>query len=111
MKKWMVVLMVLIGMRGKFRIISFIICFMTLFSACNSNNKAEQKTEDKNRIDTDINNSFDQQPIKTVYEFMKWYKINQPAISKIDMVNPLWNEPVFDSAKFYHVDFIGTEKY
>ena len=48
------------------------------------------------------------EPVKTVVDFLKWYRENHEKISKIQMVNM---PPVEDTDSFYTVNFDETEGY
>lgn len=81
-------------------------CVLVLFTACSSNpkGKAENETASDSSQATTI--SFDEQPAKTVIDFLKWYK-NQEDLQN----NLVANSDHYDSTKFYSINFEATEIY
>ncbi len=48
------------------------------------------------------------EPVKTVINFLKWYKENEKRLSKIQLVNM---PPIEETNSFYTVNFDETERY
>ena len=92
------------------------ILFLIILTACSSSEKDGQQSIN-NYSDTivKINRkefySIDQQPAKTIIDFLKWYKINRNRLVGIETVKNVPNSENYDSTKFYSVNFEGTEKY
>ena len=86
----------------------FTICSLAILTSCSNNSKNENETNNTiNQEDTVRRN---QELTKTVINFLNWYKANHSRLSSIELVKNSNNE-VFDSTKFYTVDFEATDRY
>ena len=89
-----------------------IICILTILTACSSNKQDQKNTA--NSSDALVNGqadnySLDEQPIKTIIDFLKCYRDNEGKVGG-GWVNNSTNE-TYDSTKYYSVNFVATEKY
>lgn len=53
--------------------------------------------------------SLSKEPVKTVVDFLRWYKKDHGALDQLHLVQHAGAE--YDSTKFYAVNFVETEKY
>jgi hypothetical protein len=86
----------------------FIICILAILTACSSNEKKNTPSDTSTNIPAD-NFALDEQPAKTIIDFLKWYRDNENKVGG-GWVNNASNE-TYDSTKFYSVNFEATEKY
>jgi hypothetical protein len=89
-----------------------IIWILVFLIACSSNKNENNNSDNNSDTLTDFNTgnySLNEQPVKTIVDFLKWYRVSQSKIGR-GMVNNATNE-TWDSTKFYSVNFEATEKY
>ena len=90
---------------------AFIYYILIILTACNSDKKQDAKFKDTiNQTLFADTTSNEKKPEKTVISFLKWYRDNLKNIHKIELVNNS-NNVVYDSTKFYSVNFDNTEIY
>lgn len=53
--------------------------------------------------------SLNKEPVKTVVEFLRWYKRDHGSVDQMHLVQHAGVD--YDSTKFYAVNFVGTENY
>lgn len=83
----------------------------TILSACSSNNNGQNEVSITSDTETHVQsnkNSLDSQPAKTIIDFLKWYRDHMEI--QIGLVSNS-NDEIYDSTKFYTVDFEATENY
>lgn len=83
-----------------------IIFILTILTAC-SNEKQNDNSNTTEKVQAD-SFSLEQQPAKTVIDFLKWYRDNQDIQS--GLVNNASGD-IYDSTKFYSVNFEATKIY
>lgn len=86
-----------------------IVYFLTILTAFSCYKKSGQKIDKTNTTVSTIKNIVDQEPVKTVKEFLKWYRDNEKRLGTFGMVNNC--STIYDSTKYYSVNFKSTEKY
>ncbi|HEX8514565.1 MAG TPA: hypothetical protein VF868_00090 [Bacteroidia bacterium] len=77
-------------------------------AACTSNDNAEQTKFFNGTNNTGIEKQIDEQPAKTIIDFLKWYRDHQTIQG--GLVNNASNDK-YDSTKYYSVNYEATEKY
>ncbi|MCX6312001.1 MAG: hypothetical protein NT084_10255 [Bacteroidetes bacterium] len=97
------------------RNIFFTLFLSVIFTSCNQNKIADQKTDavksdsipKKDSVITPQiqNRTADQ----TVKDFLCWYNDNYEKVNKIEMIKN--NPPTEDTTKYYAVNFAGTEQW
>jgi len=89
----------------------FVILILTILFSCSSSkteNENSNNTSDTILNKSSVNYSLDEQPAKTIIDFLKWYRENQGIQS--NLVNNS-DSKTWDSTKFFSVNFAATEKY
>jgi hypothetical protein len=85
---------------------------LVLLVACNNVNSSRQQhdREDQNMKPGDkINRIVKHESVKTVFDFLRWYRANYKQLSQITLVNK--SAADHDSTKYYSVNFKGAEDY
>jgi len=86
------------------------VSFFFFYIACSPSEKREgqvDRSSSNNELSTIQNN---EQAENVVINFLKWYRDNYKNIDKINLVNNS-EHAIYDSTKFYSVNFEATEKY
>ena len=85
---------------------------LVLLVACNNVDSSRQQNDKKDpniKPGGKINGNVKHESVKTVFDFLKWYRKNYNELNQIKLVNN--SEADHDSTKYYSVNFKGTEDY
>ena len=85
---------------------------LVLLVACNNvdSNRQQNDRKDPNiKPEDEINGNVKHESVKTVFDFLKWYRTNYNELNQITLVNNSGTD--LDSKKYYSVNFKGTEDY
>lgn len=93
-------------------VISFVVLAFT--SSCTSDKATQSERPKEETIDTsaqtDVTVSSESTPSEAVIDFLNWYSHNRSSLASNHLVNNADGE-VFDSTKFYSVNFKATKEY